>query len=94
MKPELAQLPGLGPQSAAWLTAAGIPDRAALAHTGAIQAYLRVRQQQPRVSLNLLWALEGALSGRHWQDIARHERSRLLAELAAAAEAANIPNTP
>lgn len=89
-----ASLPGLGPKSQALLENAGIRDRAALEKLGAVAAWRRVRRHAgSAVSLNLLWALEGALSGRHWQDIARKERSRLLAELAAQEEL-DLPDTP
>jgi DNA transformation protein len=33
------------------------------------------------VSLNLLWALEGALSGEHWQVVAKEHRTSLLLAL-------------
>jgi DNA transformation protein len=34
-----------------------------------------------RPSLNLLWGLEGALTGVPWREVARLERTRLLLEL-------------
>jgi DNA transformation protein len=34
-----------------------------------------------RPSLNLLWALEGALTNAPWREVARLERTRLLLEL-------------
>jgi len=38
-----------------------------LRELGAARAYVRTRRVNPRVSLNLLWALEGALTGLPWQ---------------------------
>ncbi|WP_264362066.1 TfoX/Sxy family protein [Ramlibacter tataouinensis] len=33
------------------------------------------------VSLNLLWALEGAITGERWQEVARRHRTSLLLAL-------------
>ena len=81
-------LPGLGPKSLAMLAAAGIHSRADLERLGAVRAYLRVKAAGQAASLNLLWAMEGALTGRDWRVVAREERGRLLLELDAALEAA------
>lgn len=77
----LSHLPGLGPKSLAMLEAAGITDLNQLQRLGAVAAYLQVKQQCRQSSLNLLWALEGALTGQHWQTVARQDRLRLLLEL-------------
>lgn len=70
------------------LAAAGILHRADLERLGAVRAYLRVQAAGQTASLNLLWAMEGALTGRDWREVAREERGRLLLELDAALEAA------
>lgn len=80
-KPLLADLPGLGPKSQAMLEEANIRDVATLQKIGAVQAFLAVKRHDPRASLNLLWALEGALTERRWQDVAREDRARLLMAL-------------
>ena len=77
----LDRLPQLGPRSRAWLRDAGITSEAALRQLGAVAAYWRVKQAQPRASLNLLWALEGALCGLDWRDVARERRTGLLLAL-------------
>ena len=77
----LEDLPNLGAVSARRLAEAGITSVAALRRLGAIEAWRRVRAHWPGASLNLLWALEGALTGRGWQEVARTERTRLLLEL-------------
>ena len=61
----------------------GSKTRARLEALGAVGAYLRVKRVWKGASLNLLWALEGALSARPWQDVAREDRLRLLMELEA-----------
>jgi hypothetical protein len=77
----VAGLRNLGPASARMLAEAGITSLAALRKLGAVRAWQRVRARHPRASLNLLWALEGALTSRDWQAIARTERTRLLLAL-------------
>ncbi|MGS5089831.1 TfoX/Sxy family protein [Hydrogenophaga sp. A37] len=89
-KPLQNDLPGLGPKSLAMLAAAGIHDRAALQRLGAVAAYLQIKRAGQPPSLNLLWALEGALTGQHWQTVAREERTRLLLTL----DAAQHPPSP
>lgn len=76
-------LPNLGPKSQAMLAAAGIHTLAQLRDLGSVRAYLRVKQTGANASLNLLWALEGALTGLSWQEVAREHRLSLLLELEA-----------
>lgn len=45
------------------------------------RAYLLVKRSDGNASLNLLWAMEGALTGRHWQDVAKNDRLSLLMKL-------------
>ena len=54
---------------------------AQLRKLGAVAAYARVKQHNPKASLNLLWALEGALTGLPWQVVAREHRTSLLLAL-------------
>ena len=74
-------LSGLGPASMAMLRAAGILSTAQRARLGSAGAYVQVQAAGLRPSLNLLWALEGALTGQPWQQVARLERTRLLLEI-------------
>ncbi len=78
---DIADLPNLGPKSQQMLEQAGIATMPQLQELGAVRAYLRVKRHGGNASLNLLWALEGALSGQHWQVVAKAERLRLLLEL-------------
>lgn len=79
--PKQGALSGLGPASMAMLRAAGIRSDAQLARLGSAKAYVQVQAAGLRPSLNLLWALEGALTGQPWQQVARLERTRLLLEI-------------
>jgi DNA transformation protein len=77
----IADLPNFGPKSQQMLVQAGIKTVEQLQKLGAVRAYLQVKRRSGKASLNLLWAMEGALTGQHWQEVARHERLRLLMEL-------------
>jgi DNA transformation protein len=67
------------------LHAAGIHSLDELRQLGAVAAYVRVKHSQSAASLNLLWALEAALTGQHWQAVAREHRTSLLLALEAVA---------
>ncbi len=82
----LADQLNLGPRSADYLRTAGIQSVEALQQLGAVAAFLRVKRVEPKASLNLLWALEGALTGLHWRVVAREHRTSLLLALDAVHE--------
>lgn len=84
----IADLPNFGPKSQQMLERAGIKTVEQLRQLGAVRAYLQVKRSGGNASLNLLWALEGALSGERWQVVAKEERLRLLMELEALESAA------
>ena len=75
------RLPNLGSKSSQFLQAAGIHSLDQLQRLGSVAAYVRVKKVAPAASLNLLWALEGALTGLRWQDVARDHRTSLLMAL-------------
>ena len=79
--PALAELPDLGPKSQAVLLSVGIGSAEALRQVGAVAAYLMAKRSGANVSLNLLWALEGAITGLPWQVVARDHRTSLLLAL-------------
>lgn len=78
---DIAKLPNLGPKSKEMLAAAQVKTVAQLRKLGAVTAYARVKQQNAKTSLNLLWALEGALTDLPWQVVARKHRTSLLLAL-------------
>jgi hypothetical protein len=78
------KLRNIGPKSAAWLRQVGLRTEDDLRATGALEAFMRVKRAGFKPSLNLLYALEGALVGCHWQEVPQERR----AELLTAAEAA------
>jgi len=78
------KLRNIGPKSAAWLRQVGLRSREEIAGIGAVGAFMRVKRAGFKPSLNLLYALEGALMDCHWQEVP--EARRL--ELVTAAESA------
>lgn len=78
---ELQARANLGPKSAQMLVAAGIRSFAHLTELGSVAAFVQVKRSGAPASLNLLWALEGALSGERWQVVAREHRTSLLLAL-------------
>lgn len=76
-----SSLLNLGPKSDAMLAVIGVHTADDLAARGAVGAFIALKAAGQPASLNLLWAMEGALSGRHWKDVARDDRLRLLMEL-------------
>jgi DNA transformation protein and related proteins len=79
----IADLQGLGPKSQAMLVGAGIKTVTQLKRLGSVRAYAKVKATGANVSLNLLWALEGALTGLPWQVVAKEHRLSLLLALEA-----------
>jgi DNA transformation protein len=65
------------------LVRAGIRSVSQLERLGAVRAYAQVKASGQRASLNLLWALEGALTGIPWQVVAKNHRLSLILALEA-----------
>lgn len=80
-RPPVSGLRNLGPKSQAMLEQAGIQSEDELRRVGAVVAYARTKAVCPHASLNLLWALEGALTGRDWREVAEADRATLLMAL-------------
>lgn len=73
----LCDLRNLGPRSERLLAEIGIRTPEELRRKGALEAYLELRRRGSSRSLNLLWALVGAIEpwpeGRDWRDVAASE---------------------
>ncbi len=77
---DLASLKNLGPKSAEWLGACGITSAAELRRVGAAMAYRIVRHRYPEANALLLFALHGALTDMHWNDLDPATKAQLRAE--------------
>jgi TfoX-like protein len=83
--PPPIKMRNIGPKSAAWLRQVGLRTQEDIAAAGAVDAFMRVKRAGFRPSLNLLYALEGALADCHWQEVPEERRQWLVAEYEAAA---------
>ncbi len=82
MMGDLSELPNIGDKSAARLAAVGVHSISHLEVLGAVQAFLLVQERFPdSTSLNLLWALEGALLDISWLELPSDRKEELRAEL-------------
>jgi TfoX-like protein len=78
----IKDLKGLGPKSEQCLNEIGIFSKEDLEQIDAVNAYIKLENSsvmKPR--LNLLYAMVGALEDRHWSDVAKNDKGRLLLEL-------------
>ena len=88
-------LPGLGPKSRAMLAVAGIHTTDQLRALGSVRAYAQVRATPGNnASLNLLWALEGSLTGLHWRVVATERQQQAQAMLGGHQGAGSAPARP
>jgi len=83
------KIKNIGPKSMAWLRQTGIRTLEELKITGSLSAYVRIKRAGFKPSLNLLYAMEGAILGCHWQEIPEARRSELI--IAADAAVALLP---
>ncbi|MFK3649512.1 TfoX/Sxy family protein [Lysobacter enzymogenes] len=84
-----AKLRNIGPKSAAWLRQVGLRTHQDIAAIGTVEAFMRVKRAGFKPTLNLLYAIEGALLDCHWQEIPDERRQELI--LAAEAATALLP---
>lgn len=77
----ISKLRNLGRHSQKMLAAAGITTERQLRAKGAAAAFVAVKRAGASPSLNLLWAIEGALTDRDWKEVARRERLSLLTQV-------------
>ena len=71
----------LGPKSTVWLADIGIQTHRELEEMGIVPAYCLLKAQGYPVSLNLLYALYGALHGIPWNKVPPEVKEQLQAEV-------------
>ena len=77
MPPRLKDLPNLSFHMELLLNEAGIMDARTLRQMGAKTAWLRLRQIRKQISINVLYALEGAITGVHAAALLTQRRQEL-----------------
>jgi DNA transformation protein and related proteins len=78
---ELTDLKNIGKVSAKWLNEIGVYTDTDLQKLGVLQAYLRIKFREPKASLNLLYALWGALEDVNFNQIPESVRVKLKREV-------------
>ncbi len=78
----LASLPNLGPASVAWLSAVGVRSARDLERLGSIDAYRILKGHGYPATLNLVYAIEGALRGCAWNRLPPKRMAELRARAA------------
>lgn len=73
----IAKLLNLGPQSSAWLHQIGIRRRQDLEAIGPLEAYRQIRSLGLPASLNLVYAIQGALTDTHWLKLPQETKDEL-----------------
>lgn len=68
----------LGPRVAQQLASVGINTIDKFRSTGSVAAYVKLLRGCTNVGMNMLWALEGALTNTHWEEVKREHGPRLL----------------
>jgi hypothetical protein len=80
LRPDVSALLNLGPRSAAMLAAVGIRTRDDLARHGALGACRLLLAAGQPISLNMAYAIEGALMDCDWRQIPHDFRIHLVKE--------------
>jgi DNA transformation protein and related proteins len=77
----LAQLKNIGPKSTQWLHAIGVDTLNDLKEMGAIDCCRILKAQGYPVTLNLAYAIEGALRDIHWTKLPASVKQQLKSAL-------------
>lgn len=77
----LAELRGLGPVSVQLLVNAGVTTAAQLRKADLYKLYAKIKSTHPRTSINLLYALLGAVNDQDWRTVAKDRRTEVLMRL-------------
>ena len=79
----LSDLPNIGPRSQEWLNTVGLYVLSDLEDVGAVEVYRQLKELDFPVTLNLVYAVQGAIMGCPWNhlppDIRENLKSRVLA---------------
>lgn len=81
---ELLELKNLGIASVNIINAVGIHTHEELAQLGAVEVYCRIVARNINVSKVMLYALHGALTDCHWNELSTEVKNRLVREAKAA----------
>jgi DNA transformation protein and related proteins len=76
------ELSNIGPKTATWLESIGVKTLEDIEKLGAIEVYERLKLAYPeQVSLNALWALQGAILDMPWNQLPESVKEDLKRQL-------------
>ena len=78
MQNDLLELKNLGNTSIHWLRTIGIHTLEELQEKGAVEAYNEIKKRGIRVSKVLLYALHGAMTDTHWNELDEPTKQQLV----------------
>ncbi len=81
MSTPVTKLKNIGKTTGHWLNHVGIFSKEDLKEVGVVEAYKALKAHVPSVSLNALWAIEGALTNKHWTKISKKRKQELLQQI-------------
>lgn len=73
----LSEIKNLGKTSESWLNEIGVYTLDDLRALGSIHAYVLLKERGFNVSMNMLYAMEGALLGIHWNKLPNEIKAEL-----------------
>lgn len=77
----VTKLKNIGLTTGHWLNHVGIFTREDLEEIGVVEAYKALKAHVPTASLNVLWAMDGALTNKHWTKISNKRKTELLSSV-------------
>lgn len=77
----MAKIRNIGKVSQLWLQEIEVYTLQDLQTCGTVMAFEMVRARHPKVSLNLLWALEGAILDVDWREVPDERKAILRRQL-------------
>ncbi len=79
--PGLSELKNIGKVTERWLNGIGVFSERDLRRLGAVKAYRRIRAIEPAATVNLLFALQGAIMGVHWSRLPAPVKELMIREV-------------
>jgi DNA transformation protein len=77
---DLTSLPNIGDKLAEELHGVGIMSAEQLVELGSVEAAVQITRGRVHTGYNMLYALEGAISGVRWHSLSKEDRDRVRAE--------------
>lgn len=78
---DLTKIVNIGPVLAAKLHDIGVYSYQDLRDQGSMEVMLKIKEDDPMVCYNMLYALEGAIQGVRWHALPKTTRQKMRAEL-------------